>query len=208
VRLLAGDARADLPRDVRTLYIAPVAGDGADPEVSDALARELRRLVRERAYFSVSESESAADAVLRVHLVDFITRRWRSISTTKCSTTRRRCGWTRPWSGKRRGAVRGKGIESTRSNQATAGAVVSTSSRFKRARDPARRFGADGRCAAGESRRRHAHAGIAEDLADAIYSRIMAGSERRRPGRRRISRESFATFLAKRLVRRAAVRDG
>ena len=65
---------ADLPRDVRTLYVAPVEGDGADPEIHDALARELRRLVRERAYFRVSESESAADAVLRVHLVDFVAR--------------------------------------------------------------------------------------------------------------------------------------
>jgi len=168
---------ADLPRDVRTLYVAPVQGDGADPEVHDALARELRRLVRERAYFRVSESESAADAVLRVQLVDFVARpvafdKYDEVldyeTTMRVDATLVRSGGEVLW--------RGKGIESTRSHAAVAGAVVSTSSAFQageriRLGDLAQMADAQ----LGESRRRHAHASIAEDLADAIYSRIMAG---------------------------------
>jgi outer membrane lipopolysaccharide assembly protein LptE/RlpB len=168
---------ADLPRDVRTLYIAPVAGDDADPEVSDALARELRRLVRERAYFRVSDSEATADAVLRVHLVDFFARpvafdKYDEVldyeTTMRVDATLERDDGEVLW--------RGKGIESTRSHAAVAGAVVSTSSAFQageriRLDDLAEMADAQ----LGESRRRHAHASIAEDLADAIYSRIMAG---------------------------------
>jgi outer membrane lipopolysaccharide assembly protein LptE/RlpB len=168
---------ADLPRDVRTLYIAPVDGDDADPEVSDALVRELRRLVRERAYFRVSESESTADAVLRVHLVDFIARpvafdKYDEVldyeTTMRVDATLERDDGEVLW--------RGKGIESTRSHAAVAGAVVSTSSAFQageriRLDDLAEMADAQ----LGESRRRHSHASIAEDLADAIYSRIMAG---------------------------------
>jgi len=168
---------ADLPREVRTLYIAPVAGDGADPEVSDALARELRRLVRERAYFRVSESESGADAVLRVSLVDFVSRpvafdKYDEVldyeTTIRVDAALERESGEVLW--------RGKGIESTRSHAAVAGAVVGTSSAFQggeriRLGDLAQMADAQ----LGESRRRHAHASIAEDLADAIYSRIMAG---------------------------------
>ena len=71
---------------------------------------------------------------------------------------------------------RGNGIESTRSHAAVAGAVVATSSAFQsgeriRLDDLAQMADAQ----LGETRRRHAHGGIAEDLADAIYSRIMAG---------------------------------
>jgi outer membrane lipopolysaccharide assembly protein LptE/RlpB len=168
---------ADLPRDVRTLYIAPVDGNDADPEVIDALARELRRLVRERAYFRVSDSESTADAVLRVHLVDFFARpvafdKYDDVldyeTTMRADATLERNDGEVLW--------RGRGIESTRSHAAVAGAVVSTSSAFQageriRLDDLAEMADAQ----LGESRRRHAHARIAEDLADAIYSRIMAG---------------------------------
>ncbi len=65
---------AGLPQDVRSLYVADVGGDSGDPEVRDALSRELRRVVRARGYFDVTDVETGADAVLRVRFVDFITR--------------------------------------------------------------------------------------------------------------------------------------
>lgn len=168
---------ADLPRDVRTLYVAEVEGDVADPEVCDALARELRRLVRSRAYFRVSETRGTADAVLHVRLVDFINRpvafdKYDEVldyeTTMRVDATLEREGGEVLW--------RGKGIESTRSHQAVAGAVVASSSAFQsgeriRLGDLAQMADAQ----LGESRRRHAHVSIARDLADAIYSRIMAG---------------------------------
>jgi outer membrane lipopolysaccharide assembly protein LptE/RlpB len=168
---------ADLPRDVRTLYVAPVDGDSADPEVNDALARELRRSVRERAFFRVSESEATADAILKVHLVDFIVRpvafdKYDEVldyeTTMRVDATLERGSGEVLW--------RGKGIESTRSHAAVAGAVVASSSAFQsgeriRLRDLDEMADAQ----LGESRRRHAHSSIAEDIADVIYSRIMAG---------------------------------
>jgi outer membrane lipopolysaccharide assembly protein LptE/RlpB len=168
---------ADLPRDVRTLYVAPVDGDGADPEVNDALARELRRSVRERAFFRVSETAATADAILRVHLVNFIVRpvafdKYDEVldyeTTMRVDATLERGSGEVLW--------RGKGIESTRSHAAVAGAVVATSSAFQggeRIRLSDLNEMADAQL--GESRRRHAHTSIAEDIADAIYSRIMAG---------------------------------
>jgi outer membrane lipopolysaccharide assembly protein LptE/RlpB len=168
---------ADLPRDIRTLYVAPVEGDGADPEVNDALARELRRSVRDRAFFRVCESEATADAVLRVRLVDFVVRpvafdKYDEVldyeTTMRVDATLERQSGEVLW--------RGKDIESTRSHAAVAGAVVSTSSAFQggeRIRLSDLDEMADAQL--GESRRRHAHSGIAEDIADAIYSRIMAG---------------------------------
>jgi outer membrane lipopolysaccharide assembly protein LptE/RlpB len=168
---------AGLPRDVRTLYIAEVEGEVADPEVCDSLARELRRLVRSRAYFRLSESRSAADAVLHVRLVDFINRpvafdKYDEVldyeTTMRVDATLESEAGEVLW--------RGKGIESTRSHQAVAGAVVASSSAFQseeriRLGDLAQMADAQ----LGESRRRHAHSSIAKDLADAIYSRIMAG---------------------------------
>jgi outer membrane lipopolysaccharide assembly protein LptE/RlpB len=168
---------AGLPRDVRTLYVAAIDGDSADPEISDALARELRRLVRERAYFRVSESEVGADAVLRVHLVDFVARPVafdKNDDVLDYETTMRVDATLEGESGEV--LWRGKGIESTRSHAAVAGAVVATSSAFQGG-ERIRLGDLDemGDAQLGESRRRHAHASIAEDIADAIYSRIMAG---------------------------------
>ena len=166
-----------LPDDLRLLYVADVEGDASDPEIRDALSRELRRIVRARGYFDVSDAEAGADAVLRVRFVNFVTR---PVAFDKFDevldyeTTMRvdavledRIGevlWT------------GKGIESTRSHAAVAGSVVASSSAFQAGERI--RLGdleelADAQL--GESRRRRAHAGIASDLADAIYSRIMAG---------------------------------
>jgi len=168
---------AGLPREVRTLYVAEVDGEVADPEVRDTLARELRKLVRSRAYFRVSETEAAADAVLRVRFVDFASRpvafdKYDEVldyeTTMRVDATLQRETGEVLW--------RGKGIESTRSHAAVAGAVVGTSSAFQggeriRVGDLAEMADAQ----LGESRRRHAHASIAGDLADAIYSRIMTG---------------------------------
>ena len=168
---------AGLPREVRSLYVAEVGGDLGDPEVRDELARELRRLVRARGYFDVSEAEAGADAVLRVRFVDFITR---PVAFDKFDevldyeTTMRVDAVLED----RAGGVlwRGKGIESTRSHAAVAGSVVASSSAFQ-AGERIRLSDLDEMADAqlGESRRRRANASIAGDLADAIYSRIMAG---------------------------------
>jgi hypothetical protein len=168
---------AGLPRDVRSLYVAEVDGESGDPEVRDALARELRRLVRARGYFDITDAEAGADAVLRVHFVDFITR---PVAFDKFDevldyeTTMRVDAVLED----RAGGVlwRGKGIESTRSHAAVAGSVVASSSAFQ-AGERIRLSDLDEMADAqlGESRRRRANASIAGDLADAIYSRIMAG---------------------------------
>ena len=168
---------AGLPTDVRSLYVAEVDGDTGDPEVRDALSRELRRVVRARGYFDVSDAATGADAVLRVRFVDFVTR---PVAFDKFDevldyeTTMRVDAVLED----RAGEVlwRGKGIESTRSHAAVAGSVVASSSAFQggeRIRLGDLEELADAQL--GESRRRRAHVSIAGDLADAIYSRIMAG---------------------------------
>jgi outer membrane lipopolysaccharide assembly protein LptE/RlpB len=166
-----------LPRDIKTLYVADVGGDEADPEVRDALARELRRLIRSRAYFRVVESESVADAILRVSFVTFVTRPVafdRYDEVLDYETTMR---VDAVLESDREGVLwRGKEIESTRSHGAVAGAVVTTSSAFQggeRMRPVDLGEMADAQL--GESRQRHAYTSIAGDLADAIYARIMAG---------------------------------
>ena len=168
---------AGLPRDVRSLYVADIDGDPGDPEVRDALSRELRRVVRARGYFDVSDVEAGADAVLRVRFVDFITRpvAFDKFDEVLDYETTMRVDATLE---DRSGEVlwRGKGIESTRSHAAVAGSVIASSSAFQAGERI--RLGdleelADAQL--GESRRRRAHASIAGDLADAIYSRIMAG---------------------------------
>jgi outer membrane lipopolysaccharide assembly protein LptE/RlpB len=166
-----------LPPQVRTVYVDEVGGEAADPEVRDALARELRRLMRSRAYFRVVETQGAADAVLKVRFVTFVTR---PVAFDKFDevldyeTTMRVDAELEDKSG----VVlwRGKSIESTRSHAAVAGAVVATSSSFQggeRIRLGDLEQMADAQI--GESRRRHAHSNVAGDLANAIYSRIMAG---------------------------------
>jgi outer membrane lipopolysaccharide assembly protein LptE/RlpB len=166
-----------LPDDVRSLYVADVEGAESDPEIRDALSRELRRIVRARGYFDVSDAEAGSDAVLRVRFVNFVTR---PVAFDKFDevldyeTTMRVDAMLEDRSG---GVLwTGKGIESTRSHAAVAGSVVASSSAFQggeRIRLGDLEELADAQL--GESRRRRAHAGIASDLADAIYSRIMAG---------------------------------
>lgn len=166
-----------LPSDVRTLYVAEVGGDQADPEVRDALARELRRLIRSRAYFRIVEHEATADAVLRVRFVNFTTRPVafdQFDEVLDYETTMRVDAELED----QQGGVywRGREIESTRSHGAVAGAVVTTSSAFQSG-ERIRLSDLDEMADAqlGESRRQHAYSNIASDLANAIYTRIMAG---------------------------------
>lgn len=168
---------AGLPPQVRTLYVAEVEGEVADPEVRDQLARELRRLIRARAFFRVTESQAGADAVLRVRFVNFATRPVAFDEFDEVldyETTMRVDAELEDAAG----AVlwRGREIESTRSHGAVAGAVVATSSAFQSG-ERIRLVDLDEMADAqlGESRRRHAHDNVAGDLANAIYGRIMAG---------------------------------
>ena len=168
---------AGLPPEVRTLYVAEVVGETADPEVRDALGRELRRLIRSRAFFRVAEAQSGADAVLEVRFVGFMTRPVAFDEFDEVLDYETTMRVDAELMDKAGGVLwRGKAIESTRSHAAVAGAVVSTSSAFQsgeRIRLTDLEQMADAQI--GESRRRRAHANVARDLADAIYSRIMAG---------------------------------
>jgi outer membrane lipopolysaccharide assembly protein LptE/RlpB len=166
-----------LPSDVRTLYVAEVGGDDADPEVRDALGRELRRLIRSRAYFRVVEHEATADAVLRVRFVNFVTRPVAFDQYDEVLDYETTMRVDAELEGQHGGVYwRGKEIESTRSHGAVASAVVATSSAFQSG-ERIRLTDLDEMADAqlGESRRRHAYTNIASDLANAIYARIMAG---------------------------------
>jgi len=168
---------ARLPADVRTLYVAQVEGEEADPKVRDELVREVRRIVRARGRFKLVPSPAGADATLRVSLNGLLTRpvafdKFDEVlayeTTMRVDAVLEEDGGIVLW--------RARGIESTRSHASVAGAIVASSSAFQSSeRIDLGDLEQFANAEFGESRRRHAYSSIAADLADVIYGRMMEG---------------------------------
>ncbi len=162
---------------VRRVFVDVHGSGHYDPETTDALAHQLRRALRRDGRFRVAAAKSDADAVLRVELVE---QRVEAVAFDEFDEvldyemTMRvkarldgRDGKTL-WSADDLGA--------TRAHAAVPGAIVTTSSAFQGGerltdRDLA---GLDD-VQLGESRKEHASAALAEDIAETILRRLGKG---------------------------------
>ncbi|HYC55726.1 MAG TPA: LPS assembly lipoprotein LptE, partial [Candidatus Binatia bacterium] len=167
----------NLPDDVANIRVAHVeVGDG-DPLLADALARELRRVLRWRGRFRPVDANGAADAVLTVRVT---TDRTRAVafdefddvldyqSTLAVDAELSRPGGESLWKGAR--------IAATRGHAAVPGAVVTSSAAFQGQEtldeQALERFH---NVQLGEERRAEARERAIRDLAEAIYSRMTEG---------------------------------
>lgn len=166
-----------LPADVSALYVDADEGLRGDPELAEAIERELRRVVRSDARFRLTSAPEQADAVLRVQLDTSITRPvafdqyddpldYETTVTIDASLTR--TGGQALWTARDLGA--------TRAHAAVAGAVVTSSSAFvssERLRpEDLASFDA---VQLGEQRLMHARDALASDIAASVYSRMTEG---------------------------------
>lgn len=166
-----------VPADVRTIRVRALAGDRGDPFLADALARELRRILRWRGRLRpVGEGEDA-DATLVVRLTD---ERTRAIAfdefddvldyqvTLAVDAELSRTGGVVLWKRSR--------IAATRGHAAVPGAVVTSSSGFQG--DETLDAAALGRfddVQLGEERQGAARDRALQDLAETIYARMTEG---------------------------------
>jgi outer membrane lipopolysaccharide assembly protein LptE/RlpB len=169
--------RADaVPADVKTIAVRVEAPDRVDPLVADALAREVRRVIRWGGRFRPVDSENA-DAVLVLRVTN---DRQRAIAfdkfdevldyqrTISVDAELKRGEGTLLWSGSR--------IAATRGQAAVEGAVVTSSSSFQGG-DTSRRadLGRFDTVQLGEERKAAAREAVLRDLADAVYARMTEG---------------------------------
>ncbi len=123
---------AYLPDDVRRVYVAAIDERRSDPELSEALERELRGVFRRSGRFELAASEAASDAKLHVAIVSAASRpvAFDDLDEVLDYETTMRVDavlksdegevlWT------------GKGIGATRAHAAVAGAVITSSSAFQ-----------------------------------------------------------------------------
>ena len=172
--LLVSDA---VPAGVERVYVETIPGIRGDPVLADALARELRRVVRRDGRFRVAADRAGADAVLRVALDSTLTRPVAfdefddplDYETTISIAARLEGRDSRVlWQADQ--------IAATRAHAAVAGAVVTSSSAFVSSeRLKAADLAAFNTVQLGEERRVHAHRILAADLAATIYLRMMEG---------------------------------
>lgn len=168
---------AGVPGSVRSLYVATDDGAKADPVIADALGRELRRIVRTEGRFTLTETASAADAVLRVQIVSSLTRPvafdefddvldYETTLRIDAALEDERGGVL--WEHDR--------IAATRAHGAVAGAVVTSSSSFQSTeRLLAENLEAFDTVQLGEQRIRHARRALARDLARTVYQLMTEG---------------------------------
>jgi len=223
--------RADaVPSDVRTIRVRVEGPDRSDPLIADALARELRRVLRWGGRFRPADGEQAdAELFLRI-----TTDRTRAVAfdefdevldyqrTIAVDAELKRTGDTVLWSAQK--------IAATRGQAAVEGAVVTSSSAFQGG-DTTRvdALGTFDTVQLGEERKAAAREAAMRDLAETVYARMTEGSERapdpersseggsratrtkpgspaRRLPRRSLSSSGQRTVRARRPVWRSAVR--
>lgn len=165
-----------VPEDVRTITVKVELPERSDPLMGDALAREVRRVIRWGGRFRPVESGSAdAELVLRV-----TNDRQRAVAfdefdevldyqrTISVDAELKRGEGTLLWSGAR--------IAATRGQAAVEGAVVTSSASFQGG-DTSRRadLGRFDTVQLGEERKAAAREAVLRDLAEAVYSRMTEG---------------------------------
>jgi outer membrane lipopolysaccharide assembly protein LptE/RlpB len=169
--------RADaVPADVRTIAVKVELPERSDPLMGDALAREVRRVMRWNGRFRPVES-GPADAQL---LLKVTNDRQRAVAfdefdevldyqqTVSVDAELKRGEGTLLWTGMR--------IAATRGQAAVEGAVVTSSSAFQggdttRAAD----LGRFDTVQLGEERKAAAREAVLRDLAEAVYARMTEG---------------------------------
>ncbi len=168
--------RADVvPRDIHTLRVRIVAPERSDPLLADALARELRRVIRWRGRFKPVDGNADAELVLTI-----TTDRTRAVAfdefdqvldyqaTIAVDAELLRRGDAKIWSAER--------IAATRGQAAVTGAVVTSSSSFQGGdvvrREDLRRFDT---VQLGEERKAAAREAVVRDLAETVYARMTEG---------------------------------
>ncbi|MFN2426902.1 MAG: LPS assembly lipoprotein LptE [Candidatus Binatia bacterium] len=171
--LVGSDA---VPRDIRTIRVRVVAPERVDPLLADALARELRRVLRWGGRFRPVEDEGA-DAELSLRIT---TDRTRAVAfdefdrvldyqrTIAVDAELKRVGDQVLWSADR--------IAATRGQAAVEGGVVTSSSAFQGG-DTTRvdALGAFDTVQLGEERKAAAREAAMRDLAETVYSRMTEG---------------------------------
>jgi len=165
-----------VPRDVRTVRVRVESPERSDPLVADALARELRRVMRWNGRFRPVDGESAdAELVLRI-----TTDRTRAVAfdefdevldyqrTIAVDAELRRSADAVLWSADR--------IAATRGQAAVEGAVVTSSSAFQGG-DTTRvdALSTFDTVQLGEERKTAARDAAMRDLAETIYARMTEG---------------------------------
>lgn len=160
-----------LPAEVRSIHVRPVkVGDG-DPHLADALARELRTILRSRGRYRVADTPGGADAVLAVEIrrdsrravaFDRFDRVLDYQTTLAADAALTGIDGTPIW--------HHEGVSSSRGHAAVAGAVLRSSATFQRS-DPIRaeRLADFDTVQLGEARESAARGRLVQDLAKAIY---------------------------------------
>jgi outer membrane lipopolysaccharide assembly protein LptE/RlpB len=168
---------AHLPSGLRTVYVADIDDRSTDPELTDALERELRRILRSSGRFALASSHDAADAVLDVELVGTLSRPVAFDDLDEVldyETTMRVDAVLRS----REGEVlwEGRGIGATRAHAAVAGAVITSSSAFQSTeRLTDEDLASYDTVQLGEQRAKHARDQLVGDLAGNIYTLMAEG---------------------------------
>lgn len=165
-----------VPDDVRTILVKVEVPERSDPLLGDALARELRRVLRWRGRFRPVDG-GRADAQL---LVRVTTDQTRAVAfdefddvldyqaTIAVDAQLVRAGDTLLWSAEK--------IAATRGQAAVEGAVVTSSSSFQ-GLDRTRRedLGRFDTVQLGEERKTAAREAVMRDLAETVYARMTEG---------------------------------
>lgn len=169
--------RADaVPRDIRTVHVVVRFPQRSDPLLADALAREIRRVMRWGGRLRPVETGSAdAELVLTI-----TTDRIRAVAfdefdnvldyqvTIAVDAELRRDGDAVLWSAER--------IAATRGQAAVTGAVVTSSSAFQGGDVVARQALSDFDTEQlGEERKGAAREAVMRDLAETVYARMTEG---------------------------------
>lgn len=165
-----------VPEDIHTIHVRVEAGERSDPVLADALAREVRRVLRwSGRYQPVESGRSDAELVLKI-----TTERIRAVAfdefdqvldyqtTVAVNAVLRRTGDDVVWAA--------DGIAATRGQAAVEGAVVTSSSSFQGgdivSRGALAKFDT---VQLGEERKAAARDAVMRDLAEIVYTRMTEG---------------------------------
>lgn len=165
-----------VPEDIHTIHVRVEAGERSDPVLADALARELRRVLRwSGRYQPVESGRSDAELVLKI-----TTDRIRAVAfdefdqvldyqtTVAVNAVLRRTDDDVVWAA--------DGIAATRGQAAVEGAVVTSSSSFQGgdmvSRGALAKFDT---VQLGEERKAAARDAVMRDLAETVYTRMTEG---------------------------------
>lgn len=168
---------AYLPDDVRSVFVLQIDDRSTDPELSEALERELRGLLRRSGRFALAANAAAADATLSIEIVGSVTRpvAFDDLDEVLDYETTMRVDAVLE---SRRGEMlwQGKGIGATRAHAAVAGAVITSSSAFQSSeRLTDADLAAMDTVQLGEQRTHHARVRLVGDLASNIFSLMAEG---------------------------------